>query len=235
MLMKKIRAKFTKNKNSKYISHLDLMRLFQRAFRRADLNLRHTEGFNPQPKIAFGTALSLGTSSDGEYLDVELEAEITIEEFIKKINSVLPEGVKVLKAEYRTEKESIASLIRWGSYIVEIELENDIDKEELDEKILKFLNLDEIIITKEKKKKRKIITAEENIKDKIKNLDILLYKDKKCTFKATLMTGSNGNLKPELLLEAIEKYTDIKIKKDEAKIHRLDLLMEEEGKMVSPI
>ncbi len=233
--MKKIRAKFTKCQNSKYISHLDLMRLFQRAFRRAGLHLKHTEGFHPQPKLAFATALSLGTSSEGEYMDVEVEEEIGIEDFIRDINAVLPEGVKVLNAEYRTEKDSIASLIRWGSYIIEVTLEDEIDREELEDKLEEFLSLDEIIITKEKKKKRKRITVEENIKERIKNLDILLYEDKKVTFKTTLLTGSNGNLKPELMLESFERYTNIKIEEHATKIHRLDLFIERDGEIVTPL
>lgn len=233
--MYKIRAKFTKDKNSKYISHLDLMRLFQRAFRRAGIDLKHTEGFNPQPKIAFATALSLGTSSEGEYVDVEVEKEISIDKFIEDINSVLPAGVVVLKAEYITEKESIASLIRWGSYVTEITLEDNIDRTELDAKLAEFFKLNEIIVPKTKKKKGKKILGEEDIKDKIKSLDILLYEDGKMTFKTILMTGSNGNLKPELLFEALEKYTDIRIIKDQAKIHRLDLFMDVDGEMIAPL
>lgn len=233
--MDKVRAKFTKTKNSKYISHLDLMRLFQRAFRRAKIDLKHTEGFNPQPKIAFATALSLGTSSDGEYVDVEVEKEIAIEKFIEDINSVLPEGVVVFKAEYIDEKESIASLIRWGSYIVEITLEDAIDRVDLDNKLEEFFKLDEIIVPKTKKKKGKKVLGEENIKDKIKSLDIFLYEDGKITFKIILMTGSNGNLKPELFFEALEKYTDIRIEKDQAKIHRLDLFIEKDGELSPPL
>lgn len=233
--MKKIRAKFTKCQNSKYISHLDLMRLFQRAFRRAGLHLKHTEGFHPQPKLAFATALSLGISSEGEYMDIEVEEEISIEDFIRDINLVLPEGVRVLEADYRTEKDSIASLIRWGSYIIEVTLENEMSLEELEEEIEKFLSLDEIIITKKKKKKRRKVMVEENIRDMIKNLDILLYEDNKVTFKTTIVTGSFGNLKPELMLGALEKYTEIRIEEYATKIHRVDLFIELDEEVVTPI
>ena len=237
--MDKIRAKFTKCENSKYISHLDLMRLFQRAFRRAGLHLKHTEGFNPQPKLAFATALSLGTSSDGEYMDVEVEENIEIKDFIETINKVLPEGVKVLNAEYRTEKDSIASLIRWGSYVVEVTLDDmDISSDEVNKKLSEFLSLDEIIVTKEVRDKkrrghRKIV--EDDIKDKINKLDILSFEENKISFKMTLKTGSNGNIKPELLLEAFEKYTEIKIGAHSTKIHRLDLFIEQDGEMITPL
>ncbi|AFS78991.1 hypothetical protein DUF2344 [Gottschalkia acidurici 9a] len=230
-----IRAKFTKQKNSKYISHLDLMRLFQRAFRRAGILVKHTEGFNPQPKLAFATALSLGVSSEGEYMDVELENSIEVDEFINRTNSVLPEGVKIVKAAYKEEKESIMSLIRWGSYIVEIELINDIDNTKLESEIQRFLSLEEIPVMKERKRKKKIEIRQENIKDKIKDIKVLLHEDKRVVLKTTLMTGSNGNLKPELLLEAIDKYSEIKINSSETKIHRLELFIEQDGNVITPI
>lgn len=237
--MDKIRAKFTKCENSKYISHLDLMRLFQRAFRRAGLHLKHTEGFNPQPKLAFATALSLGTSSDGEYMDVEVEEDIEIKDFLETINTVLPEGIKVLNAEYRTEKDSIASLIRWGSYVVEVTLDDsDIGRDEIDKKLSEFLSLDEIIVSKsvrDKKRRGHRKLVDDDIKDKIVNLEISKYDENKITFEMILLTGSNGNIKPELLLEALEKYTEIKIDVHSTKIHRLDLFIEEDGKMVTPV
>lgn len=233
--MDKMIGKFTKEKNSKYISHLDLMRLFQRAFRRANIDLKHTEGFNPQPKIVFATALSLGTSSEGEYIEAELEEEIAVDKFIDNLNAVLPKGIKILKAKYSTEKGSIASFIRWGTYIVEVMLEDDIDKEELEEKLSVFLNLDEIVVSKQKKKKSRKVMVDQDVKHMIKSVDLLLYEDKKATFKITLMTGSNGNLKPELFFESLEKYTDIRLEKYKTKIHRLDLYIEEDGDLVAPI
>lgn len=230
-----IRMKFTKCNNSKYISHLDLMRLFQRAFRRAGLHLKHTEGFNPQPKLAFATALSLGTSSEGEYVDVELEEGIALEEFKETINSVLPDGVKVIDANYRTDRESIASLIKYGTYVVEVTLEDEINRDEIEKKIDTYLKLDEIIVTKQKKKRGRVVTKESNIRDLIIDLDILMYEDKKLTLKTTLITGSNGNLKPELLLETMEKYVELRIDKRETQIHRLDLFIEKDSGMASPL
>lgn len=230
-----IRMKFTKCNNSKYISHLDLMRLFQRAFRRAGLHLKHTEGFNPQPKLAFATALSLGTSSEGEYVDVELEEGIELSEFKDKINSVLFDGVEVIDADYRKDKESIASLIRYGTYMIEVTLEDELSKEELEEKFQKYLSLEEIMVTKQKKKRGRIVTKESNIRGLIVSLEILMYEDNRATLKATLVTGSNGNLKPELLLETMAKYVELRVDPRETHIHRLDLYVEQDGEMVSPL
>lgn len=230
--MRKIRAKFTKCKNSKYISHLDLMRLFQRAFRRAGIDLVHSEGFNPQPKLAFATALSLGISSESEYLDVEVVEEINLEKFIKDINKVLPEGVRVLKAEYRTEKASVASLTVWGVYEIEVKLINDLDTEELRSELKKFLSLEDITITRNKRKKRKITKVDENIRGKIDSLDFIFYDDKRLKFKTIILTGSEGSLRPEFLIDALEEYTSMRIDKTKTKIHRLELLTEQFEKIL---
>lgn len=91
------RALFEKTGNAIYISHLDLMRLFQRAFKRAELPLTHTQGFNPRPSVSIALPLSLGVESRCELLDFELEGEkIPNEEILTRLNAALTEGVKVL-------------------------------------------------------------------------------------------------------------------------------------------
>ncbi len=230
-----IRAKFSKTNDIRYISHLDLMRLFQRAFRRAGIPVKYSEGFNPHPKLSFATALTLGVSSDGEYLDVELDEKIELQEFKGRLNSILPEGIRILKTEYLEDKASIMSLIRWSSYIIEMPLIEDISKEDVESEINKLLNMEEILITKEKRKKKQIITKQENIKDKIKDLFVLTHDNNTVVLKTTLMTGSVGNLKPESLVEAILKYTDIKALTEEVNIHRLELYIEKNNQITTPI
>ncbi|KNF09443.1 hypothetical protein CLPU_3c02220 [Gottschalkia purinilytica] len=233
--MTNIRAKFTKCNDLKYISHLDLMRLFQRAFRRADIPLKYSEGFNPQPKMAFATALSLGVSSDGEYMDIELEDNIDIKEFVDRTNSVLPDGIKIVKASDKDTKESIMALIRWSEYIVEVSLIEKIDKETIDNEINKFMKMEEIIVVKEKKKGYKVVRKEDNVRDRIRKLIILDYEDNTIIFKMMLKTGSNGNLKPEVVIDKLDELTKIKIDKENIKIHRLDLFIEKEDHIVTPI
>ena len=92
------RALFEKTGTAVYISHLDLMRLFQRAFKRAGLPLTHTKGFNPRPSVSIALPLSLGVSSRCELLDFDLEGEkIPNEEILEKLNQSLVAGVKVLQ------------------------------------------------------------------------------------------------------------------------------------------
>ena len=92
------RALFEKTGNAAYISHLDLMRVFQRAFKRADLPLTHTKGFNPRPSVSIAMPLSLGMESICELLDFELEsAPVSNEDILKRLNASLISGVKVLR------------------------------------------------------------------------------------------------------------------------------------------
>ena len=92
------RLLFEKTGRAVWISHLDLMRLFQRAFKRAGLPLTHTKGFNPRPSVSIALPLSLGVSSCCELLDFDLEGEkVANEEILTRLNENLVAGVKVLK------------------------------------------------------------------------------------------------------------------------------------------
>lgn len=94
-----ITALFTKKGEMKYISHLDLMRLFQRASRRAGLKLELTQGYNPHFKISIEKALKLGVESDAEKVRFSLSSDITPLSFTDKMNNELPEGIKLKNAE----------------------------------------------------------------------------------------------------------------------------------------
>ena len=92
-----LRALFEKTGMAIYISHLDLMRLFQRSFKRAGLPLTHTKGFNPRPSVSIARPLSLGVESSCELLDFELETDgFTCEEIRELLNQNLTDGVRIL-------------------------------------------------------------------------------------------------------------------------------------------
>ena len=93
------RILFEKTGNAVWISHLDLMRLFQRAFKRAGLPLKHTQGFNPRPSVSIALPLSVGVESECELLDFELDTTelITNKQIVSRLNKALVEGVRVLE------------------------------------------------------------------------------------------------------------------------------------------
>ena len=88
------RVLFEKKGNAVWISHLDLMRLFQRAFQRAGLNLKHTQGFNPRPSVSIALPLSVGVESNCELLDFELDGQtVSNKEIVARLNQSLVEGL----------------------------------------------------------------------------------------------------------------------------------------------
>ena len=92
------RALFEKTGNAVWISHLDLMRVFQRSFKRAGLPLTHTQGFNPRPSVSIALPMSVGVESRCELLDFDLEGDpVPNEEICQRLNQALVEGVRVLR------------------------------------------------------------------------------------------------------------------------------------------
>lgn len=92
------RLLFEKKGNAIWISHLDLMRLFQRAFKRADLPLTHTQGYNPRPSVSIALPLSVGVESCCELLDFDLDGEaVACEEICERLNRALVDGIRILK------------------------------------------------------------------------------------------------------------------------------------------
>lgn len=91
------RLLFCKTGNSVWISHLDLMRLFQRAFKRASLHLKHTQGYNPRPSVSIALPLSVGIASNCELLDFDIEnTDVSCIEIKDRLNDVLVSGISVL-------------------------------------------------------------------------------------------------------------------------------------------
>ncbi len=108
-----LRAVFEKSGNAVWISHLDLMRLFQRAFKRAGLHLKHTQGFNPRPSVSIALPLSVGVASGCELLDFELEDEgVSCEDIVARLNEALIEGVRVLQVYEGGRKQRDIALLR---------------------------------------------------------------------------------------------------------------------------
>lgn len=96
--MKKIKIKYRKGEEVKFISHRDLMRAFQRAIRRAGIPVIFSQGFNPHMKIAWGNALKVGATSEGEFAEIQVEAWVKPHELMAKLNAQLPKGLEIIEA-----------------------------------------------------------------------------------------------------------------------------------------
>lgn len=143
--MKK-RVYFDKFEEMKFISHLDLLRFFDRLLKKSQIPVKYSQGFHPRPKMSFGSPVSLGTEAYNEMMDFELETPMSNEEVFKRLNSSNVVGFKVNKVEEVPKKSSIME--EYTVMIYEIEgSEEDISKLE------ELLNRDEIVEIKEKKGK----------------------------------------------------------------------------------
>ena len=107
------RALFEKTGNAVWISHLDLMRLFQRTFKRAGLPLTHTQGFNPRPSVSIALPLSVGVESQCELLDFDLDGvDVACDEICRRLNAALVDGVRVLSVYENGSKIKNLALLR---------------------------------------------------------------------------------------------------------------------------
>ncbi len=143
----RVRIKFTKEGDVKYISHLDLMRVLMRAMKKAKIPIAMTQGFSPHPKFSLSHALAVGISSQAEYADLDLYRPIKLEELISNLNQVFPEGIKILQASFVAIKtKSLTSLINRLHYKIEL-------KEEVGSKVEDFLAKEEIWIVNRREEK----------------------------------------------------------------------------------
>lgn len=227
-----VRLKFSKGEEVKYISHLDLMRTFQRAIRRAGLPIAYSTGFNPHQEISFGAPLALGVTSSAEYVDMWLSEKVEIKDIIGRLNETLPDGIKVSDGIVLSDKAKNAmSLVTHSRYTIKFKLENA-DENVINGKIDSFLEQEQILIKKEQPKKN-FALKEIDIKAMIYQMKLLFVKDNECFLNCLLSSGSKANLKPELLMEAFEKFCNWDIKR--VKINREETYTEIEGKLVDLI
>ena len=97
--MNKLRVKFTKHGPIKFVGHLDVMRYFQKAIRRAEIDIKYSEGFSPHQLLSFAQPLSVGVTSDGEYLDMTVNSMVSVTDVMDRLNAVMNEGIKIIAVE----------------------------------------------------------------------------------------------------------------------------------------
>jgi radical SAM-linked protein len=124
--VQRLRVRFHRLKELKYISHLDIMRMWQRAFRRADITLAYSEGFNPQPRISLAAPLAIGVTSQAELMDAYLSRWVSPHNLTVAVNRQLPPGIEILQVSpVPLTQPSLQSLVRFAEYIVEVSSRKD--------------------------------------------------------------------------------------------------------------
>lgn len=199
---KEIRLRFSKTGQAKYISHLDINRVFSRAFSRAKIHIWYTEGFNPHAYMSFSLPLSLGIESLCENVDVRITDDITPKELMNKMNNCLPTGIRVVDAydDFRDCSE-----ICYSDYVFKFEFK---DNQEALKQIKNVLDSDEIIALKKGKQGKKKVFKETNIKNFIVKNNISI-RENNVVLNIRLLAGPQKNLNPTLLFDTIIRLIDM--------------------------
>lgn len=190
------RILFEKIENGIWISHLDLMRLFQRSFKRGGLNLKHTQGFNPRAMVSIALPLSVGVESKCEILDFELVDQILpFDEIKDRLNRTMPAGIRVLEVYDSTQK--IKELTHLDCFIT-LEYDDGVPEDALDE-IRGLFSREEVLVTK----KSKNGPVEQNIIPMIQSMEATKISRQEIGLTVRIC-AQNPSLNPSQIVSAIE-------------------------------
>lgn len=203
--MRTVRLNFSKTGRAIYISHLDINRMMTRAVRRAKLPMWYTEGFNPHPYLTFALPLSLGQSSDCEYMDIRIEGDITDEEIMNRLNAVLPEGVKILSVSAPVYD---AKEIEKALYFVKLVFKDAETSKGFAERAQTLAEGEELLAEKRGKKGHRKVMKQINLIDFIYDMKFSTA-DNIVNLQCVLAAGNTNNLNPTLLVETLEKEIGI--------------------------
>ena len=221
-------AKYNKGEQIKYISHLDTVRCVERAFRRANIPVVFSQGFNPHPKLSFASALAVGITSDGEYMDIILKEPLDPKVFVERMNSILPKGFRIIQAkEIDNTVPALMSIIKKASYVIKIfDLKTDYET-----KLNQFLLQNSIVVNKQGKRDNQLI----DIRNMIDQMQVITRDNEGVIIKAKVCTGSEKNLNPQLLMDAFMLFCGLKDQIKLIKIHRCDMFLCQNGKWITPM
>lgn len=227
----KIRIKFRKYDNMRFVGHLDTMRYFQKAMRRADIPIAYSEGFSPHQIMSFAAPLGVGVTSDGEYMDIEATALLSSDEAVKRLNSVMVPGIDIVSYKKLPEKAANAmSSVACADYILTLREGHKIDLsfDKIKNKIKEFY-FDSPSIIVEKKTKKNV--CEIDLKTLLYQFEIRenknIYGDFEFYIKCA--TGSVGNIKPDFVISTFYDYCGLELNKFDYCVHRIDVYTKDEN------
>ena len=210
---------FSKSGYGKYSSHLDLLRLFKRAFRRAGIPVAYSHGFNPHPKMSFAQPLSLGYAADNELLEFETEEPVSLISSVSELNKDMPQGITVACVGEVSGAKSLAASVYAADFTVSVPV--PYYEKDYPALVKDYLAKDEILAEKKQKKTGK--TAETNIRGKIRDMSAEKADDNTLILKLKLDCGSKSNLSPELVIGTFFEFADKQIKRHVIDVSRTRL------------
>lgn len=212
------RISFAKEGPAKFISHLDMLRTFERAVRRAELPVSLSQGFNPHPRLIFGFPLPVGTAGMNEYLDMELKASMTTEKIVNSLNKAMPPGIRVNASRCLKDDQSPSLMAQTERSLYEIRFDGDqLPSMETMQKCLEeIMKSTEVIVMRNKK------DGGQSAIDIRPGLINLSLREENCgiLMEAELMTGSALNVRAGEVVSAIRDWCGIDIGSGDVKITR---------------
>lgn len=195
--MSKYALMFSKTGYIRFTSHLDLLRIFKRAFRRADIAVSYSHGFNPHPKMGFCQPLSLGYTGLSELIEFQTDSDKGRAHWMNDIEKCLPEGIHLIKLGLISDgQKTLAASVYAARYSILFPVPYEL--KDFTEVISDFMSQDRILCEKKMKSGK---VQEVDIKDKIREIYFECF-DERLMLKCSLDSGSQSNLSPELLIKA---------------------------------
>jgi len=196
--MQRLRIRFRRGEEVKFISHLDLMRLWQRAMHRAAVPLAYSEGFSPHPRIALAAPLPVGVTRQSELMDVVLTRFVSPHAFVSALNGSLPPGIEVLQAFPVAETmPSLQSQVSLADY--EVDIETDLHRTEGEAAVKKLLATKELLWQHQ----RDTGARSYDLRKLIDDIHLVDCHAGVCTLAMRLRCDSNGSGRPEQVAAAL--------------------------------
>ena len=213
--MDKLRLRFEKTGRAVYISHLDLMHTMQRAFSRAEYELKYSEGFNPHPQISIALPLSVGVESYCEIMDFRLKGNADLRELPPRLTAVMPEGIRVTDCYEQVNKTALLKFLEIrGAFEYD-----DRPPAEMAEKLNRFYSQDAIVIEKKTKRGQ----GQSDIRPAIR--EICFAAGEKTVELSAVISAQEPTLNPALLADALRQLEPA-IAPDFARFTRIENYLE---------
>jgi len=191
------RVAYRQDGPARWVGHLDIMRAFARAARRARLPLAYSRGFNPRPRMSFAAPLPVGMQGGQEYVDLELEEALPVEEVVHRLRETMPPGLQVLRVRrVPSDSPALMGILDRVRYVCRGSLGSHLTLAEIEERLASFLAKGEILVVRRTgEKPRDIRPGIKSITARVDNGTISLVME--------LKAGSHGNVRPEEVLHAL--------------------------------
>ncbi len=193
------RLTFRKGYRVKYVAHLDVVKVWTRAFRRAGIPLAYTGGFNPQARIQVAASLPVGSMGSAEVMDIYLTQEMKSEDILARVGSTLPEDFELLNVENVDLKApALQAELRQATYKVIVE--SELSAQDLQKRIDALLQAETLLQTRIRRRKEERF----DMRPLLHSLNLKAVNKDEASLTMRLSAGQQGNLRPDAVLKALK-------------------------------